>query len=127
VIGYEKAGAQEQNFKTLLEYDKFFHGWESRFVGVTHDNIKKEIRIINQVREPMYANALLLDPADKVMHREMKDYIPGDKAKDNGIDSIAIAMSLARRGRNRGDWQKKLKTRNQRIKAKRTRYGSGLY
>lgn len=127
LIGYERAGAQEQNFKTLLEYDSFFRRWESRFVAVTHENLKKEIRIINQVREPLLAGHLYLAPDDKAMFRELVDYIPGPKAKDNGIDSIAIGMSLMRRGKNRGDWQSKLKNRQRKIQAKRTRYGSGAY
>ncbi|MGN6186862.1 MAG: hypothetical protein ACTHQM_24775, partial [Thermoanaerobaculia bacterium] len=84
-VGYERAGAQEQNFKTLLAYDTFFRRHAHLFQSVTHENKGKDWRIIERVREPMASGRLLLNPADKKTPAEMVDYIPGPKAKDNRL------------------------------------------
>jgi hypothetical protein len=119
VAGFERAGAQEQNFKTLLEYDKFFIKYARLFKAVSHDNAGKDWRIIQRVRDPMSLGKLFTNPNDKKTGTEMTDYIPGPKAVDNRLDSIAIAMSVARPARSTGSVKERLIQRQARINAKR--------
>ncbi len=117
-VGYERAGAQEQNFKTLLEYDRFFRRYATIFTSVSHENNAKDTRLINQVRDPMTIGKLLLCPEAHDLLNEMMAYVPGPRAKDNRIDSLAIAMSVARRGRGKADVVSVLEKRNRELKQK---------
>jgi hypothetical protein len=121
VIGYEKAGSSEQTFQTLLTYNRKFRRWASKFKPISHKNEQKEWRIANRVMEPMKMGKLLLSPSpqNQATLEEMKKYVPGPKAIDNRLDSIAIAMSIARKGRSAvGDWRKALEDRARRHKAR---------
>jgi hypothetical protein len=120
VVGYERAGAQETSFQTLLEYDKFFRRYAKLFEPVWHENKSKEWRILNRVVEPMRMGKLWVNPNDTRLHEEMTAYNPeNEKAIDNRVDSIAIAMSLVRRGKPKGKFGERMGARKAAQKSRR--------
>jgi hypothetical protein len=119
-VGYERAGAQEETFKTWLANDKNARRYKRLFQPVSHNSQSKDWRLANLILEFMRMKRLLLNKNDAAMHDEMTGYIPGPKAKDNRLDSLAIAMTLARKGRTgMADWRKALQERQRRAVARR--------
>lgn len=114
-IGLEKGAAQET---TIV-----LKGREARFArirglieGVSHKNEPKVFRIINNVAEPMKMGRYLLNPKDLVTKSEMKLYKgPSSRAKDNILDSLAIANVLILSPPQDEDWKIKWRRRPQAI------------
>jgi hypothetical protein len=120
-VGIEKAAAQEQTFKTLLEENRDFRRVAHLFQAVSHDGKSKEWRIANAVAEPITMGKLHLNPDDVALKQEMKVYVPGRKAIDNRLDSLAIAYTLLRKARsgNSGNWKETLERRRRRLEARK--------
>lgn len=95
-VGLEKGAAQETVID-LMKEDAKFASMRSKIVPVTHGSKSKEYRLRNNVAENLRMRRLWIDPDDPVTPREMKDYRPGPKAKDNILDSLSIAEHLLKR------------------------------
>jgi hypothetical protein len=123
VIGIEKQPAQTV-IDALLQKDRRFRRIEHLIQTVSHNNKGKDWRIEQFVAEPLKAGLLLLNPLERDLKDEMKTYVPGDKAVDNLLDSVAIAMLTAKKGRNpSGESTKdKLQRRKERLDARKSKY-----
>lgn len=114
-IGLEKGAAQETT--TLLKSrDSRFARIRGLIEGFPHRNEPKVFRIINNVAEPMKMGRYLLNPKDLATKSEMKLYKgPSSRAKDNILDSLAIANVLILSPPADAEWKRKWKMRPQAI------------
>lgn len=101
VIGLEKA-AQQVATLNWMKSDPIFSGMRGRLRGIEHNNVKKVIRLRDSVSERMKMRKLWLNPQATELHREMILFRGTQKnAKDNRLDSLAIATVSNERGTTR--------------------------
>jgi hypothetical protein len=91
-IGFEK-GVIYDLLSELQQMDERYRNMRSRVVPVDHKNARKEDRIKRFVVERLATGDFLWNSADIETRNEARRYVPGKNAKDNRLDSIAIAMT----------------------------------
>lgn len=114
-IGLEKGAAQETTM-LLKSREAALARIRGLIEGVSHKNEPKVFRIINNVAEPMKMGRYLLDPTDLATKSEMKLYKgPSSRAKDNILDSLAIANVLILTPPSDENWKLKWRRRPEAI------------
>lgn len=108
-IGLEKGGMQNATHFWLDRFPQF-RKIKSRIVPIGHNNQSKEWRIMNGIAEPMRMGQLWIGPESYELHKEMESYKgPGPKAKDNKLDGLAIALSVAKKPIRSQDVQRQVR------------------
>jgi hypothetical protein len=115
-IGWEAQTAQAA-IDELFRQEPQLRQLEYLIQRYSHDNKGKPWRILNFVVENLKMKKLYLDPDDSDFKNEGVKYKPESKhAVDNMLDSMAIAIAVARRAKDPAKhWKKRLEAREQRL------------
>ena len=126
-IGIESQPAQVV-IDRLIASDPRFRRLEDRIVKIQTNGNGKDWNIEQFVAEPLKMGRLLLHPDARALKDEMTSYVPGEKAIDNMLDSIVIAMRTVKRGRSVSQEAPKdrLARRKARMNEKRSKYTGNL-
>lgn len=113
VIAIERAGAQAALTEGLKAAPRF-RKIKDKIELISHNSRSKPWRIENWVLELLRAGRLYLNPLERTMKDEMKDYNPDSvDPEDALLDALAFAIMVGKKGRSvTGDIRKRLEARN---------------
>jgi len=125
-IGMEKIAAQHV-IDLVLKLGEKYQRLRPLIEPVPHNNVAKEYRIRNYVAEVMKMRRLWLHPRDAETKQEMKKYKPGQRAKDNRLDGLAMCEVLIQKSMAQKDgeesYKKKFEAVNRRNASRMHAYG----